>query len=208
MNSMMKRFVNNFDNITKYYNFLINKTKKHEYVGITNEWLIDNYYLLVEHKNELLRLKKKLKKSSKNLNEHYYYLRNIVHKRYYNVDFKYLVDELKKYQKDTNYVYTYKELRMVIPLLIIIYTEKLNKLCLEEYKKFADKEKIEYIIKKIGIEEILDKTQEMYNICIQYQIEFFGKSILLDMGKDNIRKELAEYHEDVTRLYINNLEIE
>ena len=30
-----------------YYNYLVQKTKDHEYVDITNEWLIDNYYVLV-----------------------------------------------------------------------------------------------------------------------------------------------------------------
>ena len=32
----------NFDEITDYYNYLVDLTKNHEYVGITNEWLIYN----------------------------------------------------------------------------------------------------------------------------------------------------------------------
>ena len=196
MKKMMKKFTNSFDNITKYYNFLITKTKKHEYVGIVNEWLIDNYYLLVEHKNELLRTKNKFKKSSKNLNEHYYYLRNIVHKKYYNVDFKYLVEELKKYQKDNNEVYTYKELRIIIPLLIIIYTEKLNKICIEEYKKFSDKEKIESIINKsdrLSLKSFIDDSFDVKN-NINYIYELNNQLYKVE-NNNKIFKELNEYLE-------------
>ncbi|MBR3049445.1 MAG: hypothetical protein IKG58_02680 [Bacilli bacterium] len=194
MKSMMKRFVNNFENITKYYNFLINKTKKHEYVGIANEWLIDNYYLLVEHKNELVNMKNKFKRSNKKINEHYYHLRSIVHKKYYNVDFKYLVEELRKYQKDTNEVYTYKELKLIIPLLIIIYTEKLNKLCNEEYKKFADNEKIESIISKndkLSLRSFIDSDFDI-NKNVNYIYELNNKLYKVE-NNNQIFKELNEY---------------
>ena len=62
MANILKKFLTNFDDITEYYNFLVNKTKNHEYVEITNEWLIDNYYLVVEHKNNILNYKGKIKK--------------------------------------------------------------------------------------------------------------------------------------------------
>ena len=65
MANILKKFFNNFENITDYYNFLVDKTKNHEYVEITNEWLIDNYYLLVEHKNEIINSKKLIKKNKK-----------------------------------------------------------------------------------------------------------------------------------------------
>ena len=46
MANILKKFKNNFEDITEYYNYLVAKTKNHEQVDITNEWLIDNYYLL------------------------------------------------------------------------------------------------------------------------------------------------------------------
>ena len=33
MANIIKKFFQNFDSITKYYQFLVNKTKNHEYVG-------------------------------------------------------------------------------------------------------------------------------------------------------------------------------
>ena len=97
MTKIMKSFFNNFNDITEYYNFLVNKTKNHEYVEITNEWLIDNYYILVEHKNAILNNKKKLRKCSKEIKSNYYFLKSIVVKKNYNISFKYLVEELNKY---------------------------------------------------------------------------------------------------------------
>ena len=49
MTKFVKRFLNDFEVVNKYYNYLVEQTKKKEFVGITNEWLIDNFYLLVEH---------------------------------------------------------------------------------------------------------------------------------------------------------------
>lgn len=37
-----------FKYITKFYNKLVNLTKNHLFTGITNEWIVDNYYILVE----------------------------------------------------------------------------------------------------------------------------------------------------------------
>ena len=37
-----------FKYITKFYNKLVNLTKNHLFIGITNEWIVDNYYILVE----------------------------------------------------------------------------------------------------------------------------------------------------------------
>ena len=65
MANIVKKYYSDFDNITEYYNFLVNKTKNRQYVEITNEWLIDNYYLIVEHKNTILNSKKLIKKNKK-----------------------------------------------------------------------------------------------------------------------------------------------
>jgi cyclic beta-1,2-glucan synthetase len=143
----MKKFINDFDDITEYYNFLVNKTKNHQYVEITNEWLIDNYYLLVEHKNNILNFKKDIKKSLKVINKEYFILKAIVSKQNYNVDFKYLTEELRKYQKENDDILTYREIANIIPTLVFIYTERLNNLCRDEYNKLVDKEEVEEIIK-------------------------------------------------------------
>ena len=54
MTNIIKNYRKDFQDITKYYMFLVNKTKNREYVDITNEWLIDNYYVLAEYKNNII----------------------------------------------------------------------------------------------------------------------------------------------------------
>ena len=126
MANRMKKFFNNFGDITEYYNFLVNKTKNHEYVDITNEWIIDNYYLLVEHKNGILNAKKQLKKRTKIINDNYYFLKELANSKNYNISFRILVEELKKQQRDHNKSFTYEELSSIFSIIIFIYTEKLN----------------------------------------------------------------------------------
>ena len=65
MANLVKKFLCDFEDISEYYTYLVDKTKQKEYVGITNEWLIDNFYLLVEHKTNIVHDKKEITKSLK-----------------------------------------------------------------------------------------------------------------------------------------------
>ena len=154
MIKLLKKFLNNYDYINEYYNFLVNKTKKLEYVGITNEWLIDNFYLLVEHKTSILTNKKIIKKSAKELDNIYLCLKSIIAKNNYNIDYKILINELRKYQKETKTTFTYKEIKTIRTALVFVYTEKLKSLCIDEYNKLLESEKITKIIKDKSIETI------------------------------------------------------
>lgn len=195
MANIIKKFFNNFQDITEYYNFLVNKTKNHEYVEITNEWLIDNYYLLVEHKNNILATKRDLQKSIKIINDNYYFLKNMISKKDYNLTFKSLMEELKLHQREIKKNYTYKELCNIFPVLILIYTERLNDLCREEYSKLVDKEEVEYIIKSnenLTLESFIPKDFDItrnshYIFQVNNQIRKLGKS------SHEIFKNLNEY---------------
>ena len=109
MTKFVKRFLNDFEVVNKYYNYLVEQTKKKEFVGITNEWLIDNFYLLVEHKTNVIQNKKDIKRRSKTFNNIYRLLRNIAVTYNYNIDFSILINELNKYQKESGVNLSYKE---------------------------------------------------------------------------------------------------
>ena len=194
MANMYKTFLKNFDNITEYYNFLANKTKEHEYVEITNEWLIDNYYLLVEHKNNILSIKSKIKKNNKIISDNYYFLKTIASKKNYNITFKYLVEELKKYQKDNNKTFSYRELSSIFPTLVFIYTEKLDQLCREEYNKLVDKYDVSKIINEqedIALDSFIpDKFDIEKNSHYLFEI---NNQLHKAKGNSNLFKELNEY---------------
>ena len=155
MNRLLKKFKTNFKEINEYYNFLVNKTKKYEYVGIVNEWVIDNFYLLVEHKNNLKYDIHNIKKHKKEISKMYDILKDIANKYNYNISFKILCEELNNYQKNnSNDYFTYYDLNFVIPTLVFVYTEKLNTICFQEFNKLVDKENISTVIKNKDADEI------------------------------------------------------
>ena len=57
-----KLFLENCNVIERYYNYLISLTNNHNFVGSTNEWIIDNYYMVAEIK---VNLKKNLKENKR-----------------------------------------------------------------------------------------------------------------------------------------------
>ncbi len=163
---MIRRFLKNFDEITEYYEFLVNKTKNLQYVGITNEWLIDNYYLLVEHKKRLLRDEKIMKKNLKKASTIENALRKIIIRNSYHVDFKKITTGLNLYQKENKYYFSYDEINLIPTLLLFLYTIKLKEICDVEYQRLVHKEKVSYMItkiknKEISLEEFLEHNSEM-----------------------------------------------
>ena len=166
MNDTYFNFFTNFKKINKYYNYLIKKTKQSTYVGINNEWIIDNFYLLVEHKTNIVHNKKEIRKLIKNKQNIYYCLRQIAIANNYNISFKMLVSELKKYQRNENYNFSYREILVIKYLLIFIYTEKLYLLSKDEKDKLLIKNKVSKIITSCDKEKVTlnDFLDEKFNI--------------------------------------------
>ncbi len=186
MEKFLKKFIDNFDDITEYYNYLVDLTKKFEYVGISNEWLIDNYYLLVEQKN-IIMLDKKINNKKTAKHENVYYLINeIVSKYNYNINVNSLIKELNKYQKETRNYLSYDEFEVIPLMLIFIYAEKLNQTCKIEYSRLLDKKEVEKIIKdkqdnskEIQISDFVDLNNSINNRTnyifeINNQLKEFG----------------------------------
>ena len=200
MNKLLKTFFKDFNKINNYYDYLIDKTKRLEYVGITNEWIIDNFYLLVEHKTDILNEKKIINKGIKKADALYFCLKQIVEKNNYSVGFKYLVEQLRQYQKETNKFFSYQEINNIKNILVFIYTNQLTKLCDEELTKLVSSEKIKKILAEhdgndIKLGDFLDD-----NLDIEKSHHYFYElnNQLKELGaKSNcIFKELNEYLKD------------
>ena len=89
MNNIYTRFLDNCSSIEDYYQNLVSLTKNHKFVGSTNEWIIDNYYLVVENKNILkkaFREDKYLKILIESNIDIYKILFDIFEKYKYNID--------------------------------------------------------------------------------------------------------------------------
>ena len=195
MTKLTRKILKHYANIDKYYNYLINKTKNHEYVGIVNEWLIDNYYIIIEHKNNISNYKKNSIKKFSIIEEYYYYLKNVISKKNYNIDFKLLTEELKKYEKNSDKTLTYKELSNIYLVLLYIYIEKLDLICEEEHKKIMDQEKISSIIKNTQKLSLKSFIADDFNINknFHYLFEINNQLNKIKNNNNQLFKELNEY---------------
>ena len=200
MANLIKNFLTDFEDISEYYSFLVDKTKKHEYVGITNEWLIDNFYLLVEHKTNVIHDKKSIIKDLKKHSRIFYCLKEIVLRNNYNISFRVLVSELRDYQKQTKISFSYPELICVKNLLLFLYTKRLADLCREEYHNLLNKEKVSKIIesredKEIELSNFLD---HVFSIQEESNYIFEINNQLKEVGakSNKLFKELNELLEE------------
>ena len=200
MAKIIKKFFDDFEVINRYYNCLVDQTKKKEFVGITNEWLIDNFYLLVEHKTNILHNKKDVRKRKSLIENMFYPLKNIAVSHNYNIDFGILVNELNAYQRDNKKNFSYKEIESIKDALVFLYTDKLRSLCEEEQKHLLDKEKIVQIIKEREGKEVelghFIKNDFNLNDNKYYIFELNTQLSSLGAKSNKIFKELNELLEN------------
>ena len=175
--NIVRNFTNDFNSIESYYDYLVQKTKNHEYVGVINEWIIDNFYLLVEYKNSFIEDKKKFRKNKKLYLDLRDKIEELVIKNNYNINFKTLYHELKNYQKNNKYNFTYKELSLVKDVLFLIYVSRLKILCKEERNKLINIDKINNIIdnsneKELSLDHFINKNEIKDNYHFIFELNY------------------------------------
>ena len=113
MNKINSKVIDNCKYIEEYYEKLVDLTKNHNFVGSTNEWIIDNFYLVVEQRNVIKKfLKNRKNREILSSNEEMYkILLDIFLKHNYNVDKATLLKELNSYQSKNNCYFSYKFLQ-------------------------------------------------------------------------------------------------
>lgn len=197
MNRLITKFLKDFNYINNYYNLLVDMTKKQEYVGITNEWIIDNFYLLVEHKVNIIHDKKIINKRLYNTIDIYYCLKELALHNNFNIDFKMLSSEIKKYQKDNNIYFTYDQIASIKNLLLFIYTEKLHSLCIEEMSKLNINKKISKLIGEVKDNENVSistffNDKDLNNLDHYYVFELNNQLKNLGTKSNGLFKEINE----------------
>ena len=157
MNKIYSKFLDDCNNIENYYEKLVELTKNHNFVGSTNEWIIDNFYLIVEQRNSLKRTFKH-KKNIKELlakNENMYdILKNIFKSHNYNLDKQLLIRDLNLYQTKNNCYFSYSAIKVIPILITMLLTDELNQLCIKREGKLDDLKKVNDIISKIDNDRI------------------------------------------------------
>ncbi|MBR4511446.1 MAG: hypothetical protein IKO59_01470 [Bacteroidales bacterium] len=133
-NKTYNNFRQDISRITAYYTFLVQETKNNRIVGSTNEWVLDNYYMISEQEKVLKVELKSIGKGSMKIGRQRIELlwkqieayldrdRCCIDK---NLMFKYL-NEIQLEQKD---YFSYPEVCALLPLVKAVLINRLADLC-------------------------------------------------------------------------------
>ena len=152
MKKLYKLFLKNYDIIQKHYEYLVELTKNHTFVGSTNEWIIDNFYLIVETKNNLKKFYKechKFKHAKTNNVDMYEIIENIFKEHNYDVNYEILVTSLNNYQTKYNCYFTYLNIEVIPSIVGMVIIDKLSQVCVVRRQKQEEKQKVRDLVKKI-----------------------------------------------------------
>lgn len=217
MEKKINTFLEEYKDITDYYNYLVELTKNFKYVGITNEWLIDNYYILAEYKNMVTTDKKYYNKILKNKDKVYDILKTIVEKDNYNINFKDMAKSINEYQKNNKYYLSYREIEVILVDLIFIYISRLHQLVEQEYQKIIIKDEVEKLIEnkdlsKFSIKDVLNnssyKTNNTYIFEINNSLREYGSKSnkVFKEFNDLLEKENITLREVLNDEYQNRID--
>ncbi|MBO7490146.1 MAG: hypothetical protein J6T88_07710 [Bacteroidales bacterium] len=141
MKSIYKVFTQSVKDITRYYMLLVEETKSERLVGSTNEWVLDNYYMISEQekvmKVELKGIEKgKMRVDHRRIALIEQLLTGYLRKCHHQVDKGLLFRYLCQLQVKQNDYMTYPEVCALLPLIKHILIKELADLCREmEAKK-------------------------------------------------------------------------
>ena len=191
MKKKYKLFLKNYDIIHKHYEYLVNLTKNHIFVGSTNEWIIDNFYLIVETRNNLKKSYKgcqKFKHAKTNNVDMYEIIENIFKENNYDINYKVLVTSLNDYQEKKNCYFTYQNIELIPSIIGMVIIDKLSEVCVIRRKKQEEKQKVRDLMKKIET-----RRQNGEQINLKDYITIDEEIINNEHYLEQLNSELQEY---------------
>ena len=132
MKNTYKAFKESIKTITEYYLLLVEETKSQRLVGSTNEWVLDNYYMISEQEKLLkvdLLSKDFRKLEGQPIQRLEQVLRGFLSHYHYQVDKEVFFNYLKQAQEQDKYYFSYPEVCALIPLMKCIILKELANLC-------------------------------------------------------------------------------
>ncbi len=147
-----KNFYKNKDIVSSYYTYLTGLTNEHYYIGTVNEWIVDNYYLLVEREKvtkAFLKNRKAYNHAFKKNQNLYTIMEKILKRNKFKIDANILIQELNRYQDNFSYYFSYHEINSVSVVCYLVLLEELVKLCNREEKRLKESFEVKNIIETI-----------------------------------------------------------
>ena len=168
MNRIYKKLINNYKYIEEYYKKLVKLTKNHHFVGFTNEWIIDNFYLVVEQRNEIKKLlKDKNGRDILHANEEMYnIILNIYKNHKYNVDKNTLIKELNNYQTKNNVCFSYNAISTIPVYISLVLIDEIYELCKKRDEKLDDLKKVNDIVSRIDEARLKDPNVDLNQFVV------------------------------------------
>ncbi len=148
---LKKKFNDKNKIIFNYYKKVVKLTKANINVGSTNEWLIDNYYIIDSQRKSLNYYLKSIHfKKVKDREKIYRLVYSILNDKNFQLNYKYLFDTLNKYQEDTNHYFSYLEIEYIYNIVGLALINRLGDLCYKLDSKLTQKREIELLIEEIN----------------------------------------------------------
>lgn len=125
-------FRESINDITKYYLLLVEQTKSQRLVGSTNEWVLDNFYMISEQEKVLkvdLRSKSFRSIPAKRMQQLEDMIRHSLNKSHYQIDKTLLFRYLNRVQVKHKDYLTYPEMCALLPLTKTVMLSELASLC-------------------------------------------------------------------------------
>ena len=171
MKSTYKVFAQSVKDITRYYMLLVEETKSERLVGSTNEWVLDNYYMISEQEKVMKVELKGLERGKMRVDRHRIALieqliTGYLRKCHHQVNKELLFRYLSQIQVNQNDYMSYTEVCALLPLIKHILIKELADLCrkMEREKKYhynitaKDQANMEYL------DEVAKENLMMMNI--------------------------------------------
>ena len=132
MKSTYSVFKDSVKTITEYYMLLVDETKSQRLVGSTNEWVLDNYYMISEQEKVLkvdLLSKTFRKLEGERMKQLESILREFLSKSHYQIDKNMFFHFLQQVQEERQDYFSYPEVCALLPLMKCILLKELADLC-------------------------------------------------------------------------------
>lgn len=163
-----KLFTEGIDTLARYYKFLVQETSDKRLVGSTNEWVLDNFYLISEQEKALKEelkdkeLKRLTPQQKGQIREMLY---GYLHATNFAVDKEGLEGHINSYQQQRNYFFSYKETEFCHILMRIVLINEIGSLTHALEKKLRDNADIKADF-KAAIDSNVAENRKMTNLFL------------------------------------------
>ena len=140
MKSIYRQFRDSVRRVTHYYVLLVEETKSQRLVGSTNEWVLDNYYMISEQEKVLnveLRSREWRRIGTQRLRQLQGILQGYLRKCHHEVDKPLFFRYVSLLQASEHDYLSYAEVCALVPLMKCILIEELAALCDEMEREKA-----------------------------------------------------------------------